>query len=369
MSLTAIVKPTNDCNLACKYCYVEDCAEKGYMDVDTLANTINKIVEFRQGDVHFLWHGGEPLLAGIQFYRKVEEIQQQTGHRETISNSIQTNGTLVTDELLDFIVETRDYKLGFSLDGPKEVNDLARLRKDGTGAFEDIFEGIERTRHRYPPGCGGAIFVANGLNITYLRQVFEFFNRIRCSFKINAIIDPVHPEFGMSPVAYGKAMMDLFDRWFYDDDAVDVEPFSQIVANLMAGCAIGCNFIESCRDGFISIGPQGDIYPCGRFDGMPEFWMGNINDEDGLRKALDSEPQRAMRLRTPDRVPGCNECEFVNICYSGCPHNALTAGNILGRDPYCSSYKMLFAHIKKAVIVQLESARTDDTNIPMEVQT
>ena len=123
--ITVIAKPTHSCNLGCKYCYVSTEAEKGVMSEETLENMIDKVVSLHE-KVSFIWHGGEPLLMPLDFYRQAVQLQKKHEGKE-IGNGFQTNGTLVTDEVLDFCVEN-DFSLGFSLDGPKELHDLTHYR-------------------------------------------------------------------------------------------------------------------------------------------------------------------------------------------------------------------------------------------------
>ena len=129
MGLTAIVKPTHDCNLRCEYCYIEENAERGRMSSKTLLNTLDQVSE-ASGDeeAHFIWHGGEPLLMGLEFFKEIATLSDKLRKKgKEISNSIQTNGTLVTEELLDFIEAKKDFYLGFSLDGSQEINDKTRV--------------------------------------------------------------------------------------------------------------------------------------------------------------------------------------------------------------------------------------------------
>jgi len=347
MGLTAIVKPTHNCNLRCKYCYLEDGAENGMMNKETLQNTIEQVSEASENNAaHFIWHGGEPLLAGLDFFRNAARISRKLrkeGYH--ISNSIQSNGTLVTKELLDFIEQEKDFYLGFSLDGPEEINDKTRVYSNGDGAFKDIFRGIRMARDRKAFIGGSAITVVNSHNLAHLNTIYDFFNKERINLKLNHIIDAEDPILGISPIEYATAMNKLFDRWIEDYDAIEIDPFSQIMGNLMTGKPSGCNYLKSCQENFVSIGPRGDIYPCGRFDGAKNYWMGNINNPGGLRKALESNVRKKIKERKLEDMAGCKECSYVPICNGGCPHNAYIGGDIMGKDPYCAGYKIMFKHI------------------------
>ena len=355
MGLTAIVKPTHDCNLRCKYCYLTDEAEKGMMSQETLQNTMAQVAEASgEGGAHFIWHGGEPLLAGMDFFREAAQISHALkADGRNISNAIQSNGTLITKELLDFIEQEKDFYLGFSIDGPKEVNDKTRVHASGKGAFEDIFRGIKMARDREAFVGNGAITVVNKENLPHLDKIYDFFNGEKISLKLNHIIDAADPTFGISPVEYATAMNKLFDRWIEDYDAIRIDPFSQIIGNFMTSRPSGCNYSGSCQDNFVSIGPQGDIYPCGRFDGLKDYWMGNVNEPNGLTEALESSVRKRLKERRLENMAGCKKCDYVPICNGGCPHNALVAGDLMGKDPYCAGYKMMFKHIERKVHEEL----------------
>lgn len=365
MGLTAIVKPTHDCNLACRYCYVDPSAEKGRMDQSTLNKVMEQVANNSQDKrAHFIWHGGEPLLMGLDFYKQVSEIScnlRKGGYR--ISNGIQSNATLINDELLDFIESKEDFQLGLSLDGPKHINDRTRIYSDGTSAFEDIFRGVKRTRERQMRNGrkrhigGGVIVVLSQANINDLNEIYEFFKKERISIKINPLIQSGRAtiDLQLHPIQYATALSNLFDKWVTDYKSIDIDPFTNIMGNLMTSCPVGCNFSDNCRRDFISIGPQGDIYPCGRFDGLKEFWMGNINST-GLEPALSSEVHKKLLERKVDSIPGCKPCKFNKICNSGCMHNAYTSGDIMGKDPYCLSYKKIFRHLESFLHTELRGA-------------
>ena len=357
MGLIAIVKPTHDCNLRCKYCYLEDEAERGMMDEKTQTNTMIQVSEASGKDAHFIWHGGEPLLAGLDFFKKAATISHKLRKQNChISNSIQSNGTLVTEELLDFIEQEKDFHLGFSLDGPEAVNNKTRVYANGKGAFKDIFQGIRMAKNRKAFVGSGAIAVINKHNLPHLDKIYNFFNQERIGLKLNHIIDTTAPALGISPVEYAIAMNHLFDRWIEDYQAIEIDPFSQIIGNFLTGKPSGCNYSNSCQENFISIGPRGDIYPCGRFDGLKEYRMGNINESNGLEKALKSNVRKRLKDRKLEILAICSDCKYVPICNGGCPHNALIAGDIMGKDPYCTGYRIMFKHIEDKIHQELTKA-------------
>lgn len=147
--MTPIVKPVNGlCNLSCSYCYtsgLKECVAKNRMRPEILKATIDFFCR-DQNDVEFIWHGGEPLLAGLEFYRKAIEFQkiwEQQGKR--ITNFFQTNATLMNSEWNSFFAEN-DFFVGVSLDGPKEFHDQVRYYPNGKGSYDDVMKGIDLLR-------------------------------------------------------------------------------------------------------------------------------------------------------------------------------------------------------------------------------
>ena len=363
--LTVIVKTTHDCNLGCVYCYTNLNAEKGIMDSNSLFNMINKISENNKeaGVSHFIWHGGEPLLPGIDFYKEVIKIQKNIqkkieGHK--YKNSIQTNGTLLDSELLDFFEENR-FRIGMSLDGNKNTHNLNRPYKDGSPSFDDVFSAIMEIKKRKMGR--GVICVLNKNTSSNLSNIYEFFKQNNIHPQMNVQIPSgralVNKELGLTPREFGESMIELFDMCFYDQSKpiIEIDPFDDIIKNISNyknknkddKYPTGCIFKNNCANSFISVAPGGNVYPCGRFAGNSKFYMGNINEESIEKILLSSVHQRFLK-RYEEGIKSCKPCEYEPICNSGCPDNAfLLHGNILTKDGYCEGYKMIFKHIENSV--------------------
>lgn len=368
VSITVISKPTHDCNLRCKYCYVEESAENGRMSGGLLALSIEKVSDFFD-DSHWIWHGGEPLLMGIDFFRVVQNVQEfyrKSGKR--FSNGIQTNGTLITNDLLKFIEETKDFHIGMSIDGPEEIHNKTRVYGDGRGSFEDVMLGFDLTKRNGRTGSG-VICVVSAKNVGYPEELYHFFKTERINIKFNPLIKSGRAkenfnDLGITPKQYGNFLLKLWN--IYNEDVmkdgkvvINIDPFMEVIGNIETGKPLGCNYSSSCRDNFISIGPKGDIYPCGRFDGIFEFWMGNIKTNT-IEEAINSEINQSLKKRSLETVTGCSNCDSSQICNSGCMHNAYFAGDVFGKDPYCSSYKMLFKKMKG--VLEAEKAKLGGKN-------
>jgi uncharacterized protein len=263
--LTVIVKPTHACNLRCIYCYVPSNAEQGLMSFATLRNVMTQAAEVGRGKrITFIWHGGEPLLVGLQFFKEaasLSHVLREEGH--DIKNVIQTNGTLITDDLLDFVVAEHDFRLGLSLDGPAQITDHSRPKAGGAkSSFEMIMAAVKKIREaedRHGEGCigGGSICVVGKHNIAELPEIYSFFKTIGLSVKLNPLFvaGRATDEVSVSPTEYAQAMCRLFDIWIDDtEDSIRVDPFESIISSLVSGCAGSCVFSTSCTTNFHSVG-------------------------------------------------------------------------------------------------------------------
>ncbi len=171
--ISVIAKPTHECNLKCKYCYLEKSAEDGKMPEGLMIQAIEKVSDFA-GDSHWIWHGGEPLLMGVDFYKVIKDVQDFYRKRgKKFSNGIQSNATLVTPELVDFVKKSRDFHVGTSIDGPEEIHNRTRIYSDGRGSFEDVLAGQKLLRGKRTGG--GAICVVNAQNVDFSRELYDFF--------------------------------------------------------------------------------------------------------------------------------------------------------------------------------------------------
>ncbi len=359
--ISVIAKPTHECNLKCKYCYLEKSAEDGKMPEGLMIQAIEKVSDFA-GDSHWIWHGGEPLLMGVDFYKVIKDVQDFYRKRgKKFSNGIQSNATLVTPELVDFVKKSRDFHVGTSIDGPEEIHNRTRIYSDGRGSFEDVLAGQKLLRGKRTGG--GAICVVNAQNVDFSRELYDFFKFQEINVKFNPLIKSGRAvenlgDLGITSKQYGKFLLRLWN--VYNEDVkkdgrvgIEIDPFLEVIGNLGTDRPLGCNYTVSCRDNFISIGPQGDIYPCGRFDGIREFWMGNVK-KGTIEEAVSSQVNKELKERSLSSVSGCTNCDFGKVCNSGCMHNAYFSGDVFGKDPYCLSYQMLFKEMKNVLDTETE---------------
>lgn len=372
--LIVIAKVTDRCNLGCRYCYAASSQEEKdlpIMDSSTVENMLEKIGNYNQSLsnscfnplTRVIWHGGEPLEAGLDFYENVVWMQywlrKNKGFR--YQNSIQTNGVLVDEKIINFC-KRHKFALGFSLDGSEEAHNQARPYKDGSDSFRDVLRGM-RLASQAKIGGRGAIVVINKKTLPHIDEIYEFFKRENFSLRINPLIRAGRAmgnidDLGITPREYSDAMIHLFDRYI-DDEGYrgTIDPFDTIMGNVSTNENYGlCTFSPNCQDSFISVNARGEVYPCGRFDGVNVFRFGNINT-DRFEEIVDHPVRRRLQQRGPKTVEACQECDYKEVCNSGCLNNAyMDRGNIMDSDYYCPAYRRIFKHIIERVDRELDLA-------------
>lgn len=345
-SITPIIEPVTACNLSCSYCFVgEKSTEK--MDYSTLQNIISSVL-ISNGKLcvtKFIWHGGEPLLAGIDFYKQVIEIQKGyklEGYK--ILNAIQTNLTLLTDEFIDFFI-THEFGVGTSLDGTKQLHD-----KNRNNSFDKVFDNIKKAKNK---GLHvGVICILSKETLPYVEQIYKFFRDQQIDFTVSPIIPNTrYTKDILTPDEYYNALKQLFDLWYFDNDCtIRVNPCGSIIQSiLLKGINLSCIHSENCLNHFLTFLPNGDTYPCNRFTDYEEFKLGNINGNT-LQGILESPKRKELLSRSIDNIESCKKCTFRQYCKGGCINHAFEFyQTIYERDYYCEAFFNIFNYISKKV--------------------
>lgn len=353
--LLVLLKVSKQCPLGCVYCYEGEKNDE-LMDDETLANTIN-MVESRQNPTKttYIHHGAEPLTRGKAFYKKVRQLQRPFEEHHTVRNAMQTNGVLLTPELADFFV-AEEFDLGFSLDGPRELHDQTRPFLNGMSSFDQTMSAIELMKERGKRP--GVIAVLTKKSLGFLDDMYDFFKDNDLSFKLNPLLSCgsaiIHDDLYLTDDEKVWAITHLFDRWFFDETTgqrIDYDTAFSMVTAMLTGGGNSCNMSYSCQDSFLGISTDGTILPCSRFEG-PEISYGNINQIQDISEALEHPLRRLLQQRY-SQLPVCGDCEQKEVCYGGCIHNAYIDGDIMGRDPHCSSNKQIYEHMAKRVLEEM----------------
>lgn len=369
-AITAIIKTTFACNMACLYCYEGKQPKDAWIDLGTVRNALTKLVDYlspQPRPICVIWHGGEPLLMGLDFYKETIAIQQSFGPDCRFRNIIQTNGILLSTEFAEFFLE-HGFSIGLSLDGPPIIHDSQRPLLSGDGSFDRAFAALERIQslsgknHALRPAAL-AVFTRNTLD--HLDEFYDFFARGRINVQLSPLLyagnanDSKARSLQLDPVEYGQALVYLFDRWLSEDQyEFTFDPFEWILASLVLKDPVVCTFAGRCYDRYLSIDPDGSIIPCGRWH-RDEFLYGNINS-DTIEQALRSPDHERFKQGRAKIADSCGDCPHFDICHGGCAFSGyMRRHHLADRDSYCVGYRLFFDHLTSVVREQLTSARNE----------
>jgi uncharacterized protein len=363
------VKPVGGrCNLDCQYCYyVEKGAQypsdnKVIMTEDTLGKYILSHMEASTEKViGFSWHGGEPTLAGIDFFRKAVEIQKRHQPSGTkIINGIQTNGILLDKGWCKFLAE-EEFIVGISMDGPAGMHDRYRLSKNKKPTFKRVLTGY-RMLQEYLVNTE-ILCVVNSCNVNYPLEVYQFFKDLDVQYlsflplveRLPGTSSAVS-ERSVPAISFGEFLSAIFDEWTEKDiGSVKIQIFEEAARTAFKQDHTLCIFKKTC--GAVPVVEyNGDFYSCDHYVD-PAHNLGNINRQS-LVQLLDHPDQRVFGLAKSDTLPCyCLECEVLDMCNGECPKNRFvtTPSGEPGLNYLCEGYKMFFNHCMpfvKAVAAQ-----------------
>lgn len=349
-----IVKPVNGlCNLSCSYCYISGL--KQYATTNRMLPEILKAVtDFfcrDQDDIEFIWHGGEPLLAGLDFYCKAMEFQRQWRQQgKKIKNFIQTNATLITSEWVRFFAEN-DFFVGVSLDGPKEFHDQVRRYSSGKGSYDDVMRGIDLLRQAEI--FNGIICGINTVNHRFPRKIFNFFiaenikklkfARVKSIGHCNDISSLV-----ISLAQYADFMIAIFDLWLeLDDGEVEIRDIQSVVNLIFGGNKRECIYMGQC-DQFITVYSDGSIYGCDSFPKTDALRFGSVLDEPAIVRS--SSRLQIFRELLVKRKGHCQTCDWYRICKGGCAKDCYEhLDSIEPLNEVCENLKRYFEYISTRI--------------------
>lgn len=363
-----MVKPIGSaCNLDCCYCYYRDKGEiyggaMPRMSDELLETYIKQYIEgVSQNNVTFCWHGGEPLLAGLPFFRKAMELQAKYAGGKVIENTLQTNGLLLNEEWCS-LFKDNNFLVGLSLDGPEDIHDAFRRDCGGFPTFSKVMKAAEMMT-----SCGVEFNILSTVNARSEGrgvEVYKFLSGINPYLQFLPVVEYVKMREGKRPLivspddetavpapwsvtakGYGQFMCDVFDEWVkYDVGSRFVQLFDVTLANWCGVPPSLCAFAEVCGDGLV-VEHNGDVYSCDHFV-YPEYRLGNIMDSDLVTMFRSSEQQMFGRDKRDALPMECKRCNYYFLCHGECPkHRFEYAKN---GEPYmnvlCEGYKMFFRH-------------------------
>lgn len=368
--LYVLAKPVGaSCNLRCKYCYY---LEKSHlyrnaparvMSDELLERFVQEYIQAQtMSQVLFTWHGGEPLMRPLSFYRKAVALQEKYAFGRQIDNTIQTNGTLLTDEWCEFFKE-HNWLVGISIDGPQDFHDEYRRTASDKPSWQKVMRGIRLLRKHGVEW--NAMAVVNDFNAGYPLEFYHFFKEMGAKYiqfapvvermaahsdgrHLATLVDQECPvaDFSVSPAQWGDFLCAIFDEWVrHDVGQTYVEIFDCTLANWVGERPGICVYAKECgHAGVMEF--NGDVYSCDHFV-FPEYKLGNIRDKT-LVEMLYGEQQRQFSCLKHATLPKqCKECEWEFACHGECPKNRFVNdryGNP-GLNYLCSGYHHFYEHV------------------------
>lgn len=352
MNLTAVIETTENCNLNCSFC-LRPSFKKQYMSLDILEKIIAHLLEFAEDRVDFIWHGGEPLLIGLDFFKEILIFQEKHNKKEIIiKNNVQTNGTTLSKKFINFF-EKENFDIGTSIQGTKEIHDSVRKDKAGNPTYDKIISNISKLKNK-----PSSIIVLTKEVLGKEKEIYESIKSLACGVRISEyfpgnasgeIASDKMPESQMpTPEEYGKSMLKFYEVWKADINPIEIKPITEMIRSFVRGESNSCLYSQkACNYSIIGIKSNGDFFTCLRGAGNKNFFLGNVI-ENPLRKRKKLSEffiwERIKNLLEED----CKDCKFWNQCNGGCPQESIKLyGNMKHKTIYCEGRKMILNEISK----------------------
>ena len=369
--LYVMLKPAGaHCNLACKYCYyleknnLYQNSHRHLMSDETLEQFTREYIEAQtMPQVLFTWHGGEPLMRSIDFYKKALALQKKYAHGKQIDNVIQTNGTLLTDEWCEFFAQNH-WLVGISIDGPQEYHDHYRVTPAGKPSWEKVMQGIQLLKkHRVE---WNAMAVVNAYNAEHPLEFYHFFRDNGCQYlQFTPIVERLTEhedgrtlasladdreiplaDASVTPQQWGNFLCTIFDDWVrHDVGKTFVEIFDCTLANWMGVLPGICAYSKECGHAGV-MEHNGDVYSCDHFV-FPEYKLGNIREQSLIDMLYGEKQQVFSRLKHTSLPRQCKECDMEFACHGECPKNRFEKDKYgePGLNYLCQGYYQYYTHV------------------------
>ena len=369
--LYVMLKPAGaHCNLACKYCYyleknnLYQNSHRHLMTDEMLEQFTREYIEAQtMPQVLFTWHGGEPLMRSIDFYKKALALQKKYAHGKQIDNVIQTNGTLLTDEWCEFFAQNH-WLVGISIDGPQEYHDHYRVTPAGKPSWEKVMQGISLLKkHRVE---WNAMAVVNAYNAEHPLEFYHFFRDNGCQYlQFTPIVERLtehedgrtlasladdreipHSDASVTPTQWGNFLCAIFDDWVrHDVGKMFVEIFDCTLANWMGVLPGICAYSKECGHAGV-MEHNGDVYSCDHFV-FPEYKLGNIREQSLIDMLYGEKQQAFSRLKHTSLPRQCKECDMEFACHGECPKNRFEKDKYgePGLNYLCQGYYQYYSHV------------------------
>lgn len=345
------------CNIRCDYCFYrnmgQDAVPDKVMGEKVLEELIKQLFEVNPGVCNFLWHGGEPLLAGRKFFELVLKLQgKHKTDSSKIVNSIQTNGVLLNKDWAGFF-KVSNFRIGVSIDGPEHVHNRYRKKVNGAGSFKDTKRGIE-----YCQEAGldiGAIVAVTSYSAQFPVEIYRFLvnNGIK-KIAFNPVFEVNSQgrvcDFSASDSAFSAFLEKILCIWLEEDDpTVEIRQFIDPMRSMLGGNISTCIYSGLCEQ-FLDIYPNGNVKSCHSRNDEAGI-LGNFLSER-LVDILRGERYRQLSSSVKKLPSSCSSCRWFSACHGGCPdYRDLSVDGTIGDEYlYCGSRKTIFNILEKRLL-------------------
>ena len=339
-----MAKPTGSiCNLDCQYCFY---LEKPHlnqraMNDEVLEAYVKSYIETApQQQVTFLWQGGEPTMAGLDFYKRAVDFQHKYANGKQIENSLQTNGVLLNADWCRFLHD-HNFLVGLSIDGPEHLHDAYRLTKNGKGTFQQVIDALDLL-HNYQVSFN-TLTVVHNLNVLHGKEIYHFLKRIGSPYMQ---FIPLMGDYKQQASAkdYGPFLINIFDEWYANDvGKIGIQFIEQWFMAYLGLQPDLCIFRETCGDQLV-IEQNGDIYSCDHYV-YPEYKLGNLI-ETPLVTLVDNIKQKHFGSAKSFLSERCKSCKFRFACHGGCPKHRTVQGFGKPHNQLCEAYYAALSHME-----------------------
>ncbi len=354
-----IIKVASVCNLRCSYCYSarNDSLQTDVpiMEQHTLETLIRRVAaqcsEKKLQHFIFSWHGGEPLLAGFDFFEHIVELQRELMPGVNISNSIQTNGMLLTRRWVDMF-KSLGYHVSLSLDGPDTVHDAYRRTATGQGTHRKLVERIGILKDECYPIRILAVVTPESLSLGG-ETIYKYFRQLGCVwmdflYPICNAIDNTFPE-KLRPEDLAKFYIEVFDAWFSEGDPqVYVRSLHDWCLMLLRGRSQMCHSRTDCSY-VVTVNTNGSIHICDDLMPYTDSHLGHIAT-DSLAAVERNEKLRRLSRRSVLFGDECVKCKFFPVCAGGCTlFRTKRINNFTEKNFFCTTQKLVISHVRDVI--------------------
>lgn len=344
-----LIKPSGpDCNLRCNYCFYR---QKSGMFTGKTHRMSSAVLEtlirdsMRMGVNAFSWQGGEPTLMGLDFFKRVVELEMKYGlPGMAVANSLQTNGTLLDKQWARFLSEY-NFLIGLSLDGPKQFHDYYRKDLHGKGTYDRIMRAANILREH---GVEFNILaLINDHNVKEPDALYNFFLSNEFYFlQFVPCIEPggkgIPASFSISPEDYGTFLTSMFDRWTADFPRVSIRDFDNLLLHELGRKSSICTMGKRCGS-YVVVEHNGDVFACDFFV-VSKWKLGNLMETPFSEIVCSEKLEEFARLKG-ELSEICTLCPFIKKCFGGCPkYRTVLGGKPTDPSYFCEAYKKLFEH-------------------------